>query len=244
MSLPRILIGTPTYEGKNYCLEQFIDNVLGFTYPKDKLEFVIFDNSPDNTNALYINKKFGIKTDWRNYDGCTIFEKLADTHERIRKYAINNHFDFLFHLESDVFPQEDIIEQLLWARKPIISPLYFIGNGAQRHLVTRKINLGEPYNSMFASGIELGHFQQHFVDGTIKTCLTNGIGCILIKKEIFQSMPFRYEKGTDMAPDSFFTNDLYHNDIRNWVHTGLIAFHWNDQDWGSNSNLITTSKNQ
>ena len=35
---PKILIGVPTYEGKNYCLSQFLDNIKNFSYPKDRIE--------------------------------------------------------------------------------------------------------------------------------------------------------------------------------------------------------------
>ena len=54
---PKILIGVPTYEGKNYCLSQFLDNIKNFSYPKDRIEIFFADNSKDNTNALMLNKK-------------------------------------------------------------------------------------------------------------------------------------------------------------------------------------------
>ena len=47
--VPKIMIGIPTYEGKNYCLSQFLDNISKFTYPRDRIELFIADNSKDNT---------------------------------------------------------------------------------------------------------------------------------------------------------------------------------------------------
>ena len=59
--LPKVLIAIPTYDAKNYCLDAFLDNISKFTYPKDRIEIYIADNSKDNKNALMINKKYGIK---------------------------------------------------------------------------------------------------------------------------------------------------------------------------------------
>ena len=75
--LPKIMIGIPTYDQKNYCLEYFMDNLNGFTYPKNLLEIYVADNSKTNKNALHIRDKYGVKTFWKNYDDYTLFEILA-----------------------------------------------------------------------------------------------------------------------------------------------------------------------
>ena len=76
--LPKILIGIPTYEGKNYCLDAFMNNVNNFTYPKSNIEIFVADNSISNENALMIRDKYKVKTFWRDYEGVSVMEKLAD----------------------------------------------------------------------------------------------------------------------------------------------------------------------
>ena len=56
--VPKILIAVPTYEGKNYCLDEFLENIKNFDYPKNRLEIFIADNSKTNANAKYINNKY------------------------------------------------------------------------------------------------------------------------------------------------------------------------------------------
>jgi cellulose synthase/poly-beta-1,6-N-acetylglucosamine synthase-like glycosyltransferase len=153
--IPRVLIATPTYEGKNYCLEQFIANVNSFTYPRAKMDFVIFDNSATNANAKMINSKFGIKVVWKDYSGMGIIEKLAATHEAIRVYAINNRYDYVLHLESDVFPQEDVIEQLLWTKKNIVGVPYQLFSGGQRRVVTQGLSDIELHHDVFISALNI-----------------------------------------------------------------------------------------
>ena len=242
MAIPKVLIGTPTFDGKNYCLPEFISNVCAFTYPRKRCKFVIFDNSASNENALLIANKFNIQTKYLNLNGYSVFEKLAETHNAIRQYAIDHHFDYLLHLESDVFPPADIIQELIWTKKPIVSATYFIGHGAQRHPIIRPIDHGEILHHRYAMGKTMGNFHHHFTDGKVKPVLTAGIGCILIRRDVLLNFPFRYEQGKDKAPDSFFTNDLYHADVINWVHTGKVCFHWSDSDWGNYSSLLKHNK--
>ena len=65
--VPKVMIGIPTYDEKNYCLPQFLDNIRKFSYPKDRIELFVADNSKDNKNALMLNNKYGIKTFWKDY---------------------------------------------------------------------------------------------------------------------------------------------------------------------------------
>ena len=90
--LPKVLIAVPTYDGKNYCLDQFLDNIANFTYPKERLEIYFADNSMDNTNALMLNKKYGIKCFWKDYTDVPLLEKLADSHNQLRRYFIEIRF--------------------------------------------------------------------------------------------------------------------------------------------------------
>lgn len=245
MYLPKILIATPTYEGKNYCLEQFISNVKGFSYPKFNTEFVIFDNSPSPENAKLINKKYKVKCFWKDYKGCTIFEKLALTHEAIRIYAINNQFDYLFHLESDVFPQSDCIEQLLWTRKSVVGIPYMLYNGGQRRLVTQGwSNLSSGDGEDFVVGQNLSFVHHFFMNGRVQRVTTNGIGCTLMKVNAIRNIPFRHVANNDAAPDTWFTKDLIYNKIPYYVHTGLRAYHWNTEDWLEYASLLKQNKNE
>jgi GT2 family glycosyltransferase len=233
--LPKILIGTPTYSGKNYCVSQFILNVLDFTYPKNRCEFVIFDNSPTPENARFLTKEYGVKVIWKDFEGLKVNEKLAKTHQMVKEYAVDNGFDYILHLESDVFPQVDVIEELLRTGKSVVGVPYLIGNGGQRHFVTR---IFDYHNKDYCSIVNMAHFQQFFFNGEVKRCSTNGLGCTLIKTSSIKSINFRHEENRDEAPDTFFSNDLMQNRISYWVHTGMLAFHYNTEDWGDYVQLV------
>lgn len=243
-TMPKVLIGTPTYEGKNYCLKQFIDNVRSFTYPSKFVDFVIFDNSNTPENAKYISKELGVKVVWKDYSDMGVIKKLFFTHEDIRLYAINNKYDYLLHLESDLFPPEDLIEQLLWTRKDIVGVPYQLYGGGQRKPITTGYDHREMYPDVYIGGLNIGFVHHYFFDGTVKRCTTNGIGCTLFKVNTIRNVPFRYVEGDDSAPDTWFTQDLLHHKLPYYVHTGLLAFHWNNEDWGKYAHMIQYDKTE
>jgi hypothetical protein len=101
---------------------------------------------------------------WRDYSGMGVIEKLANTHEEIRQYALNNGYDFLLHLESDVFPQEDVIEQLLWTRKAVVGVPYQLFGGGQRRVVTQGWTDVELKNDYFVSALNISFVQHWYFD--------------------------------------------------------------------------------
>ena len=244
--LPKILIGIPTYEGKNYCLDAFMNNVNDFTYPKSNIEIFVADNSISNENALMIRDKYKVKTFWKDYEGVSVMEKLADSHNQIRRYFLESDADYLLHLESDIFPPKDIIEQLLWARKPIVTSMYQIFDGSWRTPCIRIQDKKTLHYNDIIFDYELNNFHHYWTDGTIKEVFIAGIGCTLINRKIMQKIQFRTDTTTKdgSPPDTYFAIDLRNAKIINWVHTGIISFHWNREDWGRHFNYINYLKSE
>jgi len=245
-TLPKVLICVPTYDAKNYCLDAFMDNVKNFTYPKSNIEIFVADNSRTNKNALMIRDKYKVKTFWKDYTGYSVMEKLADSHNQLRRYFLESGADYMFHLESDIFPPSDIIEQLLWCRKPIVNALYQIFDGAWRNPCIRVHDKKSPNYDDFVFHFELMNFHHFWIDGTLKPTYIAGIGCCLMKRKIMENFEFRCEKDNPNGspPDTYFAEDLRLRGVENWVHTGILCFHWNREDWGRHFNLITYDKSE
>jgi len=244
--LPKILIAIPTYDSKNYCLSQFMDNVRNFTYPKSRIEIYVADNSKTNANALYIRDKFKVKTFWKDYTGVPLMEKLADSHNQLRRYFLESDNDYMFHLESDIFPPKDIIEQLLWCRKPIVNGLYQVFDASWRQPCIRLQDKKHELADSFVFPMELGNFQHFWIDGTLKPTFVAGIGCCLMKRKVMSHFEFRIDKSNPEGhpPDTYFAEDLRFAGVQNWVHTGQLCFHWNREDWGRHSEHINYKKSE
>lgn len=244
--LPKILIGIPTYDAKNYCLDAFFQNISEFTYPKSNIEIFVADNSANNKNALLIRDKFKVKTFWKDYTGVPIMEKLADSHNQVRRYFLESDADYLLHLESDIFPPKDVIEQLLWARKPIVTSMYQLFDGAWRTPCIRIQDKKTLHYNDIIFDYELNNFHHYWSDGTIKEVFIAGIGCTLMHRKIMQNIQFRHDTTTKEGspPDTYFAMDLREKKVKNYIHTGVISFHWNKEDWGRHFNYINYHKSE
>lgn len=242
--LPKVLIAIPTYDAKNYCLEAFLDNVRNFSYPKDRIDIYIADNSRDNKNALMLNKKYGLKVFWKDYTGMSVMEKLADSHNQLRRYFLDGDCDYMLHLESDIFPPADIIEQLIWCRKPIVNALYQVYDASWRTPCIALNDTKHEDSDKYVFHTTLDNFHHFWIDGTLKPTFIAGIGCCLMKRKIMKNFKFRVDKTEQKPPDTWFAEDLRKAGVQNWVHTGQLCFHWNREAWGRHFEYMLYEKSE
>ena len=105
----RVLVSMPTADKKDYCVDEFINQIKTFTYPL--YDIFVLDNSKDPKHV----QKFwenGIKAVHEPVNG-NFKEELARHQNIIRNYFLNGDYDYLLMLESDVFAGECIIENLV-----------------------------------------------------------------------------------------------------------------------------------
>ena len=135
----------------------------------------------------------------------------------------------MLHLETDLFPQTDIIEQLLFNSKPIVSALYYVDNGIYRKpMIQRQIKLAP---RQITSKNFMANEDLCFCDGSIKKVAHAGLGCILIHKTVLQKVKFRHIAGLNNHPDTYFAEDCAQNKIDIYLDTSLVVEHENSP-WG------------
>jgi len=241
MSLPSVLIAAPTAEVKNYCFRNWIDNVMSFSYPN--IDVFLSDNTNDyGANAkknqtycddTYPGARITIKPSMVS-SKLTLLEKMAFCHNECATRALNQGYDYLLHLESDIFPPSDVIEQLMAESiirpNAIIGAMYHTDEGKDRHLMVLKtIN-----RSMFDKKFDKlrPDEEAYFVNGYLRRVFSVGLGCVLIPRHLLPKIKFRADKKSDMAPDGYFAEDCYFRDkIEIYSHTGIMCRHDNRR-WG------------
>jgi len=238
----RVLVACPTASAKNYCFEDWIDNVMSFTYPN--FEIRMYDNTDDNgvnANYLndYVNEKYGNK-DGKFYAENTIVKhnlktssviaKMCVSHNDCRNYALENNYDYMFHLESDVFPPKDVIETLMFRQKNVVGGLYFTGEGINRMaMVFERLELSKTYvTSMYLSG---NGGEIRIFDGDIHPVAQLGLGCVLITNKAMERLPFRYIPNQNFHPDTYFSEDCDMLNIPIHLDTSVVCRHENRM-WG------------
>lgn len=241
MDFPKVLISCPTAIVKNYCFKEWLENALNFTYPN--YQIILFDNTDDNgENTKYYNdfyqENYGYDKKFLAVNSLitnnvkrpmNITEKLAMSHNDCRDATLDNNFDYLFHLESDVFPPKDVIERLMFHQKNVVGGLYHINYGVYRSAM---IQINFEITPKLINSINLEPNIEHgFMDGKLHQVAHVGLGCVLLSKKVLQRLKFRSVNGINNHPDSFFAEDCYRYKIPIWIDTTIVCSHDN-QDWG------------
>jgi hypothetical protein len=224
----KILIAIPTYRGKDYCWIRFFANMKALYPANHQIDYVVVDNSKDPYYVQYL-RSFGIHALRTPPQGRTQ-HTLANTHNLLREYFLKGDYDYMFHLESDLFPPTMSLVQLLEIGAPVACGLYYLNKGLRNSLCLFK---------HFQIGIESGwqevdtKYMAHFLTGKPERIYAAGIGCALIRRDVLESIKFRWVENSNYHPDMFFYEDCHNQGITVMGHTGLIVPHEN-QDWYEN----------
>lgn len=230
--MKKILIASPTADVKDYCFDKWMQNVLNFTYPNTEL--FLCDNSVTREYFIDIKKRYEHLGNYFNvsritpsqfeHQNLTYKSILAKSHEKCRLYALDNDFDYLLHLETDIFPPINVIERLLDSKKKVVGAMYHIEVGERSTLMIQQM---EDFGNELRETYNLTESDIDFVDGNVKKVFSCGLGCILIHRSILSQVSFRYEEGSPVHPDSFYFADLDAKKIAVYVDTSIYCNHDN-----------------
>jgi cellulose synthase/poly-beta-1,6-N-acetylglucosamine synthase-like glycosyltransferase len=238
---PKVLLACPTADVKNYCFEQWIENVFSLNYPN--YDIIMFDNSNDGgENAKYLQsfvwQKYGqlgerfkaINSLIQNgVQANSTYVKLCMSHNDCRTYALKNNYDYLFHLESDIMPPKDVIQRLMFHKKNVIGGVYYIAEGSgRRNIIYQHLELAPTHLTSIET---LVSEEINLMDGEIKKVAQIGLGCVLITRKLLEKIHFRYENHRTCHPDTYFNEDCYSINVPVYADTSIICSHEN-KAWG------------
>jgi len=231
LNVPKILIAAPTASVKDYCLDDWLDSINSFTYPKSRCDLFLVDNSDSNHYYKKLIKK-GINAEYVKPKQKGLIARMAQSLNIIRERAIKFNYDYIFSLEVDIFPQrKNVIETLMFHRKKVVGALYdtLIGNERRCMIFLSEPTDSEHYGSTYWLCDVDG--EQTFVDGTLKRVFHCGLGAVLIHKSVFKKIKFREETQATFHPDTCFAMDIFHKGIQFWCDTSCYCHHENES-WG------------
>jgi GT2 family glycosyltransferase len=224
---PKILVGAPTADVKNYCVEEWVNNVKSILYPYS-VDIFLADNSDDPANVDFL-RSLGVQAERVKFKkNESIISRIAKGHNLVSQKALEGDYDFLLHLETDVFPPPEVLINLLSHRKSLAGISYDIFDMHDREPVM--IQLEEDNDSEQSGAVIRGKYNYGAFDGTLKQAWANGVGCTLIHKSVLEKVKFRFDKDRDGFSDSWFAYDIRKLGIPMYVDTSMYAYHQN-KDW-------------
>ncbi len=230
MIYPKVLIGTITFDGKGYVLDRFIERVKEFTYPD--FEFVVFDNSKDDK---YYNK---IKAMGINVIKAPYFEdtrkNICHSRNLLRKFFLESKAEYLFHLEQDVIPRRDVIEELMQWKKPIVGGWYYVNQGKafKRACIFKGwIPIKDP-GDLKGIGMALEPYTDHdmMAEERLMKVYLGSLGITLIHRDVFKNIKFWWAPEFTWHDDTTFFHDLEVYEIDFFIDTDLLCPHF-QSDW-------------
>ncbi|MEK6862620.1 MAG: hypothetical protein AABW57_00440 [Nanoarchaeota archaeon] len=217
--MKRVLVGCPTSFHKEYALKGYAEAVKSLDYKN--YDVLLVDNSPDN-NYFDKIKSLGLNVIKGEYFEGAI-KRIITSRNILRKYALDNNYDYLFSLEQDLIPNKDALTKLVGHNKEVISGIYFIHNiiNNQRILIPQAfIELNTKTNNLPDMRWLT---EEEFLSNKLIKIVSCGMGCVLMHKNILNKIEFRSEN--NVFDDRFFGIDLHKKNIPMYCDTSVKCKH-------------------
>lgn len=225
---PKVLVATPTYEGKDYIFKENFEAIKGFSYPN--YDYVYIDNSKTPNYVRKLRRR-GAKA-VRVPRGRNSRDALVNAQNYARQKCLDEGYDYLLFVESDLVPPPDTIQRLMSHDKLAVGATYFIGtDGISLPCVFFK-TWKEEFNG-YGSAIIHPDRVAGFLGTGIRQCYGCGVGCMLIKRSLVEKFRFWHdERFPNRHSDVWWNYDLDHNKIPMYVDSNFIVEHfpskWSD----------------
>jgi len=219
--VPKILVGAPHWDKKDYILGRYATRIRDLDYPN--YDILIADNSSDETH-LNVLEAMGLPAIWVN-TGNTARERVRDSRNAIREYALEHDYDFVFFYDTDIIAPRNILLELLQWNKKVIGGWYYIGvPGYARPVITRNwvdLENQDPDRMAIYKGMAKNRLMKSFI---------GAMGVQLIHKDILKQLSFFTLPELHWFADSFFFYALERKGIQAYTDTEMLCPHY-PSDW-------------
>ena len=229
---PKVFVGTITFDGKEYIAERFIERVKELTYP-GIIDFIIIDTS---RNGDYYQKLKKLVGDFGTVLKDPYYEDTRENCCKARNHLVDlflkSDAEYMFHLEQDVIPKKDIIEELIQWKKPIVGGWYYINQGREfkRACIFKgwlPIKAPDDWLGKQKNLMKLVPYDTMGEKRLMKVYL-GALGIILIHRDIFEKHGIRFwwAKEFSWHDDTGFFHDLEVKGIDFFVDTDCLVPHF------------------
>ena len=223
IDLPSVLVFTITYSGKDYVYKEFCKYAEDLNYPN--MRHIWIDNSDDG--GEYYNKLLADGHEaYHVKRGNNSREALTRSQEFARRMALDEGYDYLMSIESDILMPPNVIQTLMGRAKEMVGSLYMIGPPENRWPCVT-VSKTDPRTGLVGSRLLLKEEFPDFQKKHLMAVNGCGLGCTLIERHVIEKIKFTYYPDLKGHSDIFFSNDVWKYGMRVFVDTSIICAHKN-----------------
>ncbi len=196
----RVLVFCPTYPRIPLVRNVTLQALMSLDYPAYELVFSREDiPDPDRAQG---------------------HQNMYDKYTRARKMVLDGGYDALLTVEADIVVPQDGLAKLLEVDAQVAYGLYC---SRKAHYGNNWLVIQEP-GSVLAPPASLDDGFRRAAWGNVVESFGHGLGCTLIRREVFERVHFRYPDPL-VACDWYFAMDCQAEGIRQAHHCGVICGH-------------------
>jgi hypothetical protein len=215
---PKVLVGCVTYDKDELHLKGLLDAIRSQDYRNHDIIFA--DTSGKDEFHAELKGTGAIVIKGAPELDHTI-KKITDGRQRIRDYAIEKGYDYLWFVDTDVVPPPTALSKLLSDRKDVVAGLYLLPrnfNGISKIL---------PIVQDFAD--EEGYCRpmgltEVLNDNVIEVSCA-GFGCTLATREVLEKVDLRYFEKSMAGEDTAFFVDVREAGFRTFADNSVKCAH-------------------
>lgn len=231
---PKILVGIVTYDGKDYIFPKCYEAVRKLDY--NNYDVLIVDNSKGSSYySTLLRRGYRNVTHLRRAKNSR--DTLSDSQNYLRKRVLDDGYDYLLMIESDLIPPPQTIKRLLSHNKLVVGSTYWLQANIEGSTEKASIpcifflDYKEREQAMGTRLIKPQELQQVLNTG-LRTVHGCGLGCTLIARSIIEKYPFwTDERFTNKHSDVYFYMDLHNTHVPIYCDTDFAVPHY-PSDWG------------
>ena len=218
---PKVLVAIPTYEGKDYIFHENFKCIKALQYPN--WDYIYIDNSPTMDYYLKLRRR-GAKVA-HVPRGSNSRQALCNSQNYARKKCLDEGYDFLMFIESDLLPPPESIQRLVNHDQRIVGAVYYIGHEVKVPCIFFKY-FDETKNSYATRLISLKEVPTFLFKGLQKVH-GMGLGCTLIRRDLVERFPFWHDERFDNKhSDVYFYMELENTGISVAADSDFIVPHF------------------
>lgn len=232
--MKKVFVAIPTFKGKNYCANDFFNNLYMLKILNPNWHFFIADNSDcpffqeqvKELGFCYIWDEEGSKLKYGR-------EKIVHSRNLLREKFLESKYELFLSLESDHFPTNQLIKKMFATIEEnnfkVLGSFYWVSKTKPCAYLLVDKELGY-YNN----DIDNDHrirvrlpLPEEILAFNVENVVTGGLGCCLIAREVLEKISFRIKDPAvfQSSDDNYFGVDLRKFGYDYWLDFKNICEH-------------------